>query len=342
MAMGKRKSKKRIEKELAAGPSEATLNLQKEINIKLQEAKGRRERAEQERTAFSRLSEKEKEGRIRGGELTGKIAKSDGFKEEKEFDKTPITDLPDQPKKQKELGFAEKTGFAYAHPFQAAFTKGEDLELATRKFYGKSLGSQIADVGIATLGYASLLAPLAAGIGGAIGGGTVAAKGGTAVITRTATTIGARPVTMVTQRAFVGKAATSGVSKLFAGIRPVATRFATNGKSVALTTGFLAKLGLTVGGALLLKDAIGTYPFAGFIKEEASQTTGIGFFQAQKNNDVQGMQEAITRQEEIVNAEPNILNAIPYVNVQNQLKEYFKSVRIKLESDKRILANFQQ
>jgi len=327
------------------GPSEITLTRKKEIDIQLQQHKERKEKSEKERVAFSRLPAKEQEARIRGAGPTGKVATSGpATVEEKPFDKTLVTDFPDQPPKQAELGFAERAGFAFAHPIKSFLLTNpfyddpnKSIEQVTREFYGQSLGNQIAEVGLATLGYASILTPLAAGLGGAIGGTTAVAKGGTAVITRTATTIGARPVTITAQRAFVGKAATSGVDKIFHAVRPVATRFATNGKSISLTSGFLAKLGLSLGAVFLLKDAIGTYPFAGFIKEEASQTTGIGFFQAQKNNDIQGMEEAIARQEEIVNAAPSILDAIPYLNVQNQLKEYFKSVEVKLESDKRIL-----
>ncbi len=331
MAKGKLKSKKRIEKELATGPSEATKARQAQINIELQKAKKRREAPDKMvEIGGSRFEQARKLGLQQEPQTT--IDPSDVTKDE-----------PDQPQ-QAGIAQRDRAIFAFAHPFQSATLKGETLDQATRNFYGQSIGNQVLDIGAATLGYGATI--LSLGIGAKIIGGAIAAKsataGGTAVITRTATEISKRGLTITTQRAFVGKAATTGINKIFSAVRPVATRFATNVKSGALTTGFLAKLGLSMGAVILLKDAIGTYPFAGFIKEEASQTTGIGFFQAQKNGDVIGMQEAIERQEEIINAEGNILDSIPYLNVQNQLKEYFKSVAVKLESDKRILASFQQ
>ncbi|KKK87230.1 hypothetical protein LCGC14_2755310, partial [marine sediment metagenome] len=184
---------------------------------------------------------------------------------------------------------------------------------------------------------------LAGGVG--LGARGVTAVGKTARITREATRgVGVSARTMTTQRAFTGKAAGTGVAKLFK-IKPktagVTSRFASNAKSSTITKGFLVKLGLSLAAASILKDAIGTYPFAGFIKEEASQTTGIGFFQAQRAGDLQGMEEAIQRQEEIVNAAPSIIDKIPYLNVQKQLGEFFESVEVKLESDKRIVNNLK-
>lgn len=143
----------------------------------------------------------------------------------------------------------------------------------------------------------------------------------------------------VVQRAFVEKGLTTAIDKIPSGVRAVTTRFASNVKSLSLSKKLLIGAGLTIGAASLLINVIGTYPFSGFIQEEASQTTSIGFFQAQKAGDIQGMQDAITRQEEILTAVPSILDKIPYANVQKQLREYFKSVAVKLESDKRILAN---
>jgi len=175
------------------------------------------------------------------------------------------------------------------------------------------------------------------GTGGVLGAGAAVGRGGTAVITRQATIINTGR-SLTTQRAFIGRPATSGIDKIFHAVRPVATKFANNTKSKTLSMSFLSKLGLSIGAAGLFVTAVGTYPFAGFIKEEASQTTGIGFFQAERNNDLEGMQEAITQQEELLNNEKNILDKIPFLNVQKQLRAYFDSVRVKLESDKRIFA----
>ncbi len=118
-------------------------------------------------------------------------------------------------------------------------------------------------------------------------------------------------------------------------------RFAVNPKSSILTTGLFIKLGLTIGAASLFKDAVGTYPFAGFLKEEAVQTVSFGYNAAKQNGDLQGMIEATNRMEEIVNAERNIIDLIPYANVQKQVKEFIKSARVSLEIFQREIAELQ-
>ena len=110
------------------------------------------------------------------------------------------------------------------------------------------------------------------------------------------------------------------------GTATTTAKYATNAKSVTLTKNWALGLGLSLFAANTLIDALGTYPFAGFIKEEASQTTGFGFFTAEKNDDIQGMEDAIQRQEEILAGSPGILNKLPYTNVLHQVKEFFKSV----------------
>ncbi len=158
----------------------------------------------------------------------------------------------------------------------------------------------------------------------------------TAVITQTAIKgFGARATSITTQRAFIGKPAVSGINKIFHATRPVAARYATNTKSLGLTQKLL-KFAKSPAGIISI---IGSYPFAGFIKEEAIQTIGMGFFQASQNNDTEGMEKAIKEQEDILNASTfeKIISAIPYANVLKQLKDFFKAARIKLEIDKGIL-----
>ncbi len=184
-------------------------------------------------------------------------------------------------------------------------------------------------------GQVGLLSQALTGIGRVQKGATVVTRttylrGGSSVIERHIDGV-------VVQRSFVGKGLTTAIDKIPSGARATTTRFAANVKSLSLSKKLLIGAGLSVGTASLVTNAIGTYPFAGFIQEEASQTTSIGFFQAEKAGDIQGMRDAITRQEEILNASPSILDKIPYANVQKQLREYFKSVAVKLESDKRIL-----
>lgn len=190
-----------------------------------------------------------------------------------------------------------------------------------------------AGIAAATIG---LTGGLAAG-GGILAGGTAAAAaGGLARITRTAETISKFSKSLTTQRAFIGKSATSGVDKLFHAVKPTASRFATNPKTIGLTRGFFLKLGLGLSAASLLIQSIGTYPFAGFIKEEASQITGFAFNLAERNDDIEGMANAIQVQEEILNGEQSIRNQIPFSNVLTQLDTYFEATASKLETDKRV------
>lgn len=181
---------------------------------------------------------------------------------------------------------------------------------------------------------------------GAVGAGAIA-TGGTAVITRTASAINriGNP-TLTTQRAFIGKAATSGVDKLFKvapKVAKTATRFATNPKSSALSLKWLiSKVNMSMAGAGLLLGAVGSYPFAGFIREEAVQQTGFAYSSAEKINDIEGMELADQATDEILDAELSIIDQIPYNNVVVQLREYFKAVRVKSIQNKRTIAELKR
>ena len=117
----------------------------------------------------------------------------------------------------------------------------------------------------------------------------------------------------------------------------IAGRYPINGKSIGLTKSIFGNLGLTIAASGLALSSIGTYPFAGFIKEEALQTLSIGFFTAEKNNDIGGMELAIQETEEILNAAPSIIDKVPFANVVKQLNSFFKAAKTKLEIDKRSL-----
>lgn len=186
-----------------------------------------------------------------------------------------------------------------------------------------------------TVALVGTLATIGIGAGVIAWAGAKGAVGATGLITHQVT---AKGMTQVAQRAFVGKAShqiPSALNKIFHTVRPVATRFATNKKSYALTTKLLSKTGMSMGAAGILLGAIGSYPFAGFIKEEALQTLGFGFNTAKNINDVEGMELAIEETEEILNAVPGILSKIPYANVLKQLSTFFEAARVKLEIDKR-------
>ena len=118
------------------------------------------------------------------------------------------------------------------------------------------------------------------------------------------------------------------------------TRYATNEKTLRKTATWITRLGrklkspTIVAGALI--GAIGSYPFAGFIKEEALQTLGFGINAAKEGGDLEGEQAAIDLQEEILDPGlwTDITNKIPYANVLGQLNKFYEAARQKLEIDK--------
>ena len=163
----------------------------------------------------------------------------------------------------------------------------------------------------------------------AIGGGA-----GRAIITRTAYQ-GAR--SLVSQRAFVGKAGKFALDKVFHAVRPVAARFATNPKTIGSSISMLSKIGLSLGAASLAVGALGSYPFAGFIKEEAVQTLNIGIFKAVDAGDDEGAERLIGEIDEILDAEGSIMSKIPYANVLSALTTFFEATRETNEEWKRII-----
>ena len=159
------------------------------------------------------------------------------------------------------------------------------------------------------------------------------------VITQTLQKINFPKTTLTQQRSFVGKETTSGVNKIFSATRETARRYPNNVKSQALSGSLLSKIGLSAG----LIGVIGTYPFAGFIKEEALQTLSFGFKTANDNDDLEGMQSALDAQREILDPAGwgALFNKIPYANVLNQLKTFYDAARKKLEIDQRVFENKQ-
>ena len=95
----------------------------------------------------------------------------------------------------------------------------------------------------------------------------------------------------------------------------VINRFVTNEKSISLTNKILIAMG--VSGTLL--TIIGTYPFAGFIKEEALQTLSFAAKTAQANSDAEGFRIALEETERLLDptAWNKLINTIPFVNDAN-------------------------
>ena len=101
-----------------------------------------------------------------------------------------------------------------------------------------------------------------------------------------------------------------------------AAAYAATAKSTALTAKWLALGGFSLGATGLAKDVLGTYPFAGFIKEEALQTAGFPIKAALDGGDVNGAQLALDQSNEILTMDTT---KIPYLNVQQNLQAYFSA-----------------
>jgi len=114
----------------------------------------------------------------------------------------------------------------------------------------------------------------------------------------------------------------------------------------ALTETWLSKfirVGKTVAISGALLGAIGSYPFSGFIKEEALQTLGFGVNAAYWNDDIEGGIKAMDFQEEILNPTlwDKIIQGVPYANVVATLKDFYESATIKLEIDRKVFGDLK-
>lgn len=94
-------------------------------------------------------------------------------------------------------------------------------------------------------------------------------------------------------------------------------------------------------GALI--GAIGSYPFAGFIKEEALQTLSFALKGAIDNNDLEGAERALEETRDVLDPTvwDNILGKIPYVNVVNELKKFYDAARTKVSIDEKIVEDLK-
>ena len=121
--------------------------------------------------------------------------------------------------------------------------------------------------------------------------------------------------------------------------KTVVKGIATNKKTLSLSQKILIGAGFTAGVAGAALSIIGTYPFSGFIKEEALQTLDFGFKTAKDSGDLEGMEESLLAREEFLNPESqaNLVGDIPYANIQEQLNNFFDAARVKLNIDRRFL-----
>ena len=136
-------------------------------------------------------------------------------------------------------------------------------------------------------------------------------------------------------KAIVGK-----LVELGQGTRAVtAARFATNAKTTGLTTSFFVKAGMTLSAAGLAVGIIGSYPFAGFIKEESLQTLSFAVRSARDSGDFELEQRAIDEINDILNpsAWEKILASVPFLNVHTQLKDFYLAAATKNALDQESL-----
>ena len=186
-------------------------------------------------------------------------------------------------------------------------------------------------------------------LGGMLGYGALSARlgvstlsgGGIATITRTATKgFGGASRTLTNQRAFTGKAAKTGIDKIFHTTRDIATRYSTNSKSLALTKSSLLRTGLRAGAVAFIVGAFGTYPFAAWAKQEVLSGLKINSRDARLGGDFETAEAMLQFREEIANS--SWWQNIPYVNVISRFEEFFKADKMAIESERKLLENIRE
>lgn len=151
---------------------------------------------------------------------------------------------------------------------------------------------------------------------------------------------GATTKTAVTQ---AGRVGTAGLFKQVGS--STAGTFATNAATKTVTAGWLTRIAAAtkspqfVAGTLMA--AIGSYPFAGFIKEEALQTLGFSVRTALDNDDFEGAEQALDQTKEILDPGmwSEIKSNIPFVNVLDNLDDFYTAARTKMVVDERVIAD---
>ena len=191
-------------------PSKSTLEKQKEINLQLQKSRERGERATEERRAFSALPFREQQGRIRAGEKTGKVARSDEFRKPQEIGE-PVTseslerDFPSTKEEVQERIL--NLGFGDLQRVQKIFEEQGILAALSEMISPTELQGQPIVTGTVPLafgpGQVGLLSQALTGIGRVQKGATVVTRttylrGGSSVIERHIDGV-------VVQRSFIGK-----------------------------------------------------------------------------------------------------------------------------------------
>ncbi len=126
-----------------------------------------------------------------------------------------------------------------------------------------------------------------------------------------------------------------------------AGRIIKNSKTIKKTTELILKAGKHLKDPAVITStligAIGSYPFAGFIKEEALQTLSFGAKSAIENGDIEGAESALDQQRETLDPTmwDEIMGKIPYANVLNELKNFYDSAQTKLKIDEKIIEDMK-
>ena len=163
-----------------------------------------------------------------------------------------------------------------------------------------------------------------------------------------AVTVGGGVAKATTTAASLLKVGLKGIPGATGGLTGTAYLQAVNSATAKATTSWLAKLATFAKNPIVIASAIlgtiGSYPFAGFIKEEALQTLGFGINSAVKNNDIEGAEAAMALQAEIL--DPNlwdeIVAKVPYANILAQLNAFYEAAKTKLAIDVKIVADLKK
>lgn len=145
------------------------------------------------------------------------------------------------------------------------------------------------------------------------------------------------------------EATTNWLTKLFTSKKTLSSLNPETGKTTTriITTTITLKAALITGTIAasvgLLIASIGSYPFAGFLKEEALQTLGFGVRSAVINEDFEGAEEALELQKNIL--DPGVWNeikaGIPYINVLSSLDDFYEAARIKVSIDEQVIKDLK-
>lgn len=114
----------------------------------------------------------------------------------------------------------------------------------------------------------------------------------------------------------------------------VAGRYASNAKTSGLTKTILQKAGFTNNAAINLATIVGSYPFAGFIKEEAIQQLTFSAERSLAAGDIEGAEKAVEEAAEQVDYQPweKVLLAIPYANISKEVVDFLSGAVIAIDN----------